>query len=164
MGPSPSKASARGPVQARRRGSRAACVPRDGVLYAGDLVFAGVTPFLLDASVQGWLEAIEWLRTFDAETLVPGHGPVARDPKRALDDMSAYLELVQTAAKTGNDPVAGAKALQDTKFGEWETAADRDIVAVTVAMRELRGEPIDPGQAIAPMLQHRGAPISCCGV
>jgi cyclase len=54
-----------------------AWVPDRSVLFTGDLVFAGGTPFVPMGSVSGSLVALGRVRGFGAETLVPGHGPVS---------------------------------------------------------------------------------------
>ena len=53
-----------------------AYLPDQKVLFAGDLVFNGGTPFVLMGSVSGSLAAAERVRSFDADVVVPGHGPV----------------------------------------------------------------------------------------
>ena len=53
-----------------------AWIPERGVLFAGDLVFNGGTPFVLMGSVAGSLAALGRVRRFGAPMIVPGHGPV----------------------------------------------------------------------------------------
>ena len=52
-------------------------IPERSVVFAGDLLFNGGTPFALMGSISGWIEVLEdVLRPLGARTLVPGHGPV----------------------------------------------------------------------------------------
>jgi len=59
-----------------------AWLPNDGVLYTGDLVFHGGTPFILMGSATGSIASLDVLRSFGATTIVPGHGK-ARHSTRA---------------------------------------------------------------------------------
>src|SRR4051795_3298556 len=77
---------------AHTTGDVVAWLPGEKVLFAGDLVFNGGTPFVLMGSVEGALDALETLRSFDATTIVPGHGPVCGP--EVIDDVRGYLELV----------------------------------------------------------------------
>src|SRR5262249_18718169 len=47
-------------------------VPQRRLLFSGDLLFHGGTPFLLQGSVAGALTALDLLRGLGAETIVPG--------------------------------------------------------------------------------------------
>src|SRR5947199_24664 len=71
-------------------------LPTERVFFAGDLVFNGGTPFVLMGSVDGALDALETLRSFNAATIVPGHGPVCGP--EVIDDVRGYLELVRDVA------------------------------------------------------------------
>ncbi|HEV2369999.1 MAG TPA: MBL fold metallo-hydrolase, partial [Acidimicrobiales bacterium] len=51
-------------------------LPGSRVVFAGDLVFNGGTPFVLMGSVAGSLEALQVLRRLQPDVVVPGHGPV----------------------------------------------------------------------------------------
>ena len=52
-------------------------IPDRSVLFAGDLVFNGGTPFLLMGSIAGAIEVLTGvLRPLGARVIVPGHGPV----------------------------------------------------------------------------------------
>ena len=72
-------------------------VPGRKVLFAGDLLFNGGTPFLVMGSLAGALEAVEALRDYGAETIVPGHGPVAGPG--LIEDVLRYLRFVQRLAR-----------------------------------------------------------------
>jgi uncharacterized sulfatase len=61
-----------------------------GVLFAGDIAFLDRTPTTPQADIGEWLAAITTLRALGAATIVPGHGPVARDT-RPFDQTAAYL-------------------------------------------------------------------------
>lgn len=71
-------------------------LPGQGIVFTGDLVFRGGTPFLPMGSLSGSLRALELLRSLDAQTVVPGHGPVT-DPS-AYDDTERYLLYVAELA------------------------------------------------------------------
>ncbi|MEQ1437913.1 MBL fold metallo-hydrolase [Fontimonas sp. SYSU GA230001] len=63
----------------------------DGVLFTGDLVFAGRIPFLGDADSAGWLAALDKLADPRARVLVPGHGTASTDAQAALRLTRDYL-------------------------------------------------------------------------
>jgi cyclase len=69
-----------------------AWLPEQSVLFCGDLVFNGGTPFLLMGSVSGAIEVLEdVVAPLGAATVVPGHGPVfsGDEPIRATLDYRA---------------------------------------------------------------------------
>ncbi|MSR15213.1 MAG: MBL fold metallo-hydrolase [Gammaproteobacteria bacterium] len=66
-------------------------VEPDGVLYSGDIVYAGRVPFVGDADTRAWLGAIERLLKIPARVLVPGHGPASRSPRDELQLTHEYL-------------------------------------------------------------------------
>ena len=51
-------------------------VPDAGVVYAGDILFIGSTPIMWAGPVINWIDALDRLLGLDADTYVPGHGPV----------------------------------------------------------------------------------------
>ncbi len=51
-------------------------LPKERVLFTGDVCFHLVTPAAFDAHVGGWIRIAERiLKAFPVETIVPGHGP-----------------------------------------------------------------------------------------
>jgi glyoxylase-like metal-dependent hydrolase (beta-lactamase superfamily II) len=63
----------------------------DGVLFAGDIAFAGRLPFVGGGDSRGWLQAIDRLLALRPRVMVPGHGPASRDPAVHLAFTREYL-------------------------------------------------------------------------
>lgn len=78
--------------------------PSSATLWSGDLLFIERTPSI-DGDLKGWLRVLEQLREVPARTVIPGHGPVTRDPAAALDNQQRYLgtllEDVRSAIRQG---------------------------------------------------------------
>lgn len=70
-------------------------VEAEGVLFAGDLVFAGRVPFVGDADSRAWLAAIERLDTLAPRMMITGHGPVSRNARADLLLTRDYLRFVR---------------------------------------------------------------------
>ncbi|MCO5100519.1 MAG: MBL fold metallo-hydrolase [Burkholderiaceae bacterium] len=60
-------------------------VEEEGVLFAGDLIFAGRVPFVGDADPSAWLAALDKLSAQRPRVVVTGHGPASTD---ALADLA----------------------------------------------------------------------------
>jgi cyclase len=89
------------PTPAHTTNDVVAWIPEQSVLFTGDLVFVGGTPFVPMGSVSGSLRALHWLRSFNARTLVPGHGAIS-EPS-AIDAVEAYLRFIQDTARRGKE-------------------------------------------------------------
>ena len=63
-------------------------LPREKVLYTGDMMFAGIS-WLGDGYVNEWPETLERAKALDFEIVVPGHGPPFSDRSR-IDLVQAY--------------------------------------------------------------------------
>ena len=141
-------------------------LPAERVLFAGDLVFNGGTPFVLMGSVEGALQALDVLRRFDATTVVPGHGPVCGP--EVIDDVRGYLELVRDVATRAHaEGVSPLDAARQTDLGAYAELHDKERIVGNLhrAMAELagtpRGGPIDIFSAFADMLTYNGGPLRC---
>lgn len=138
------------------------------VLFAGDLVFHGGTPFALFGSVSGTITAMDRLESYPAEVMVPGHGPVTRGDgiTAALNDQREYLRFVQTEAAAGiaagRSPLEHAQTVDLGRFAEW-TDSERLVGNLHVAYRE---EGKNPGfeipAAIGDMITYNGGALPRC--
>jgi cyclase len=144
-------------------------IPERSVLFAGDLVFNGGTPFVLMGSVAGAIEVLEQVvLPLGAATIVPGHGPVfgGREPIDAtLDYLRFVLGLAASAREAGLTPLEAARQAGLGRFAAWPDA-ERIVGNLHRAMAELggvaRGGPVDIVSALMDMVAYNGgAPLTC---
>ena len=142
-------------------------LPERRVLFAGDLVFNGGTPFVLMGSISGSFEALDRLRGFDADVVVPGHGPVC-DPS-VFDQLERYYRFVHdVATEARRAGVAALEAAREADLGEFAELTDSERLVGNLhrAMFELDGGPpggaIDYVAAIGEMIAYNGGrPLRC---
>jgi cyclase len=144
-----------------------AWVPERKLLFSGDLVFNGGTPFAMAGSVVGWLEVIPQLRALGAERIVPGHGPVC-DPS-VLDTIEKYLRWIDALSREGHR--AGTPPLELARkqdLGEFAGLTDPERIVGNLhrAYAELGG--VAPGgnigvpTAFSDMVAYNGGqPLRC---
>ncbi|MCZ7662940.1 MAG: MBL fold metallo-hydrolase [Thermoleophilia bacterium] len=68
-------------------------IPELKTILPNDLVYNGWHPWNELERDGHWLRIIDWLRTFDAQTIVPGHGPVCGP--EIYDVMETWLRTFQ---------------------------------------------------------------------
>ncbi len=143
-------------------------LPERSVLFCGDLLFNGGTPFVLMGSVAGAIDVLETVvAPLGARTIVAGHGPVAGP--ELIDDVLSYLRFVMTTAREGLD--AGLTPLEtarDADLGEFGGLSDHERIVGNLhrACAELSGTPcggpIDLRAALADMISYNGGrPLTC---
>jgi len=71
-------------------------VPERGALFAGDLVFRGRIPFVGQADSRQWIASLARLIEFRPLIMIPGHGPVSREPLADLEMTRDYLVYLRT--------------------------------------------------------------------
>jgi cyclase len=149
---------------AHTAGDATVFLPKERVLFAGDLAFHDVTPLAFQGHVGRWIETADRLLAFEADVIVPGHGPIgARADVRLMRD---YLALVHRESRVRFDAGMPAEAAaRDIKLGvyaSWreperilpnvmrcyqefrgETDRDLDIPAMLAGMQALRGRGLD---------------------
>jgi cyclase len=145
-------------------------LPERSVLFAGDLLFNGGTPFLLSGSVLGAIDVLEgFLRPLGAHTIVPGHGPVGGPGM--IDQVLGYLQFVRDVARDGHaagvTPLELARGTDLGAYAEWTDPErivgnlHRAYADLTVPVAE-RGGPIDFPGALGDMVTYNGGrPLSC---
>jgi cyclase len=144
-------------------------IPERSVLFCGDLIFNGGTPFLLMGSITGAVEVLEnVVKPLNAEIIVPGHGQVFSD-SAPIDDTLDYLRFVADVAASGHraglSPLDAARDADLGKFAGWADA-ERIVGNLYRAYAEHVGAPpgaaIDVVQALSDMVAYNGgAPLTC---
>lgn len=145
-------------------------LPDRSVLFAGDLLFNGGTPFLLSGSVLGAIDVLEgFLHPLGARTIVPGHGPVGGP--EMIDQVLGYLRFVRDVARDGHaagvTPLELARGTDLGAYAEW-TDPERIVGNLHRAYADLavpaaeRGGPIDFPGALGDMVTYNGGrPLTC---
>ena len=143
-------------------------IPDRSVLFAGDLLFNGGTPFLLMGSITGAIEVLEQVvAPLGAQTIVPGHGPVGGP--ELIDDVLGYLRFVQDTARRGRDAgLSPLDAARQTDLGRYADLLDPERIVGNLhrGYAELdgaeRGAPIDLVAALTDMIAYNGGrPLTC---
>ncbi len=81
-------------------GDAIAWVPDVRVVFAGDIVFNGVTPIMWAGPVDNWLAALERIELLEPDVVVGGHGPpCGLDEVRTLRDY--WTALSEAVAESG---------------------------------------------------------------
>lgn len=143
-----------------------AWVPERGVLFTGDVVWSGVTPYLLMGSITGSLEALARMRALGASVIVPGHGQVGGP--ELLDATEAYVRWIRKIARDGlrrgTSPLTAAR---EADLGAFAGLLDSERLVGNLhrAYAELEGlEPgarLDVAASFREMVAFHGGLPSC---
>ncbi len=132
-------------------------VPSTRTVFAGDLLFTGVTPNSWSGTVDSWRTALERIVELEPEVVVPGHGPVGG--LDAVAELDRYWGWLQTQAtpllRDGLSPARAARKIvlsetfRDQPWSTWESV-ERTVCNVVVIDRTRRGA--------SPYISHRERP------
>lgn len=143
-----------------------AWVPERAVLFTGDVVWSGVTPYILMGSVTGSLRALERLRALGPAVVVPGHGPVGGP--ELIDATEAYLRLLQGLAEDGlRRGVGPLQAAREADIGAFAGLLDSERLVGNLhrAYAELDGlapgARIDVAASFKEMVAFHGGLLAC---
>ncbi|MBJ7332249.1 MAG: MBL fold metallo-hydrolase [Solirubrobacteraceae bacterium] len=120
-------------------------VPDAGVVFAADILFVDATPVMWVGPVEGWIAALDTLLALEADTFVPGHGPVTdRAGVQAVRDYWTWLrEIVVREHAAGRSPLDAARAAarddEFGRFGAW-VRPERMLISVTTIHHALSGK------------------------
>jgi glyoxylase-like metal-dependent hydrolase (beta-lactamase superfamily II) len=117
------------PGKGHTQGDTIAWLPDQKILYAGDLVEYGATPYTGDAHLTDWPATLDALRALKPEKLVPGRGDALTTPETCEEAMSmtqAFISDLFTNAQKGREAgqslketYDAIKAAMDPKYGDW---------------------------------------------
>lgn len=113
---------------------------QSATLFTGDLLFIERTP-VVEGDIKGLIATIDTLKTYPAKQVVPGHGPVAKDWIKALEDEQRYLNAVLTdvraAIKKGDSmeqAMSTAAAGERDKWLLFDIANRRNVNTIFTAL------------------------------
>jgi len=137
------------------------------VLFAGDVVLPGCTPFVLMGSVTGSLAAVERLARLDPLVVVGGHGPVGGP--EVFEPTTAYLTWVLDVAReglaAGRSPLEAARAPLPAEF-RGLLDPERLVGNLHRAYLELSGgrpgAPVDVAPVFGEMVTWNGGTVPTC--
>jgi quinoprotein relay system zinc metallohydrolase 2 len=114
-----------------------------GILWAGDLLFAGRVP-ALDGSITGWLKALDTLQAIPAKAAIPGHGPAsvlwpagARDERHYLETLAGDVRAGIAAGKDIDRLAATAGQSERRSWALFDSYNGHNVI---VAYKELQWE------------------------
>ena len=109
-------------------------LPKERIVVAGDLV-AYPLPNMIDGYPVEWVQTLQSLAQLDADTIVPGHGPILHDKayvyllrdfmKSAVDQVNEKLRQTSPAMFQTVDDVRGAVDL--SPFRQRFAGNDKDL-------------------------------------
>jgi len=119
-------------------------VPKEGVVFAGDVLFRLCTPMGWTGSYAKWIKILDLIVSLKPNVIVPGHGPVCGI--EGVKEMKAYLEYLRDESKhcfeQGLTSLEASKRIDFGPYGAWRAPA-RIYLNVERAYREFRNEPED---------------------
>jgi glyoxylase-like metal-dependent hydrolase (beta-lactamase superfamily II) len=103
-------------------------VPDERVVFAGDLMFVGVTPIMWVGPVENWLAGLDRIIELTPRAVVPGHGPTT--DADGVRQMRSYWEFVASAVREGRTAAEIMRELPEP-FAEWDNP---ERIAVNAAI------------------------------
>jgi glyoxylase-like metal-dependent hydrolase (beta-lactamase superfamily II) len=95
-------------------------VEEEGVLFVGDLMFAGRIPFVGDADSRGWIAAIDRVVGYEPRVMVGGHGDASRNAAADLRLTRDYLVyLRKTMGDAADELVDFEEAYRKTDWSRF---------------------------------------------
>lgn len=143
---------------AHTRGDAYVWLPDSRVLFTGDLVFNGGTPFALSGSPSGWLETLDEMAALKPRVVVPGHGAVGGP--ELFEPVVDYLEFLWNAAVAARDRgLTPLEAARQIDLGKFSALPERERIVGNLhrALAELNQTDVDFSSAWEDMYQYNGA-------
>lgn len=111
------------------KGDTVVWLPKERVLFSGDLVEYGATPYTGDAYLLDWPTTLDNVAALDPVALVPGRGDALTTPetiKEGIGGTRAFITAMYAAVKAGKEQGKALKEIyEDTyaalkpEFGGW---------------------------------------------
>lgn len=111
------------------KGDTVAWLPQQKVLFSGDLVEYGATPYAGDAYFSDWPATLDRVEALGAEAIVPGRGNALTDPamcRKAIAETRSFIGDLYASVRAGvasghelKRVFADTHAALGPKYGQW---------------------------------------------
>lgn len=101
------------------KGDTVVWLPKEKVLFSGDLVEQGAAPYCGDAYLTEWPETLEKVKALGARKLVPGRGPALQSAAAvgaAIEGTKGFIQGLMGAARAGVSAGEPLKAVFDRTY------------------------------------------------
>lgn len=116
---------------AHTQGDVIAHLPDAGVVYTGDILFIDGTPLMWAGPLSNWIAACDLIISLDAETIVPGHGPIT--DTAGVERVKDYLHYVDAEARARHQAgMTVDEAAADIGLGQFADWLDAERLAINV--------------------------------
>lgn len=136
------------------KGDTVVWLPKEKVLFSGDLVEYGATPYTGDAYHEDWPATLDQVQALGPQKLVPGRGDALQSPEKCqeaikgtrdfLADMYSTVKAGKAAGKPLSECYAETYAKLKPKYGHWVIFDHCLPFDVTRCYDEAGGEHPDP--------------------
>jgi len=111
------------------KGDTVAWLPKERVLFSGDLVEFGATPYTGDAYLRDWPATLDRIAALNPRALVPGRGDALQNPAQVAESLRGTRAFVTKMYESVRDARAAGKDLKQAydetyaklkpEFGHW---------------------------------------------
>jgi len=139
---------------AHTRGDTLVWLPREKILFTGDVCVNGPHNFLRDGNITEWIKALEAAGKLGAMIVCPGHGPmggpeIIADQQRYFIELQKGVQALVEAKKTPAEvkaavPALGAELRKIAAIARYVPSDRWFTPHVDKVWRELGGAPLPP--------------------
>ncbi len=106
------------------KGDSVVWMPKEKVLFAGDLLTYRTHPVNRLGNFMNWIPALDFLKKkFPARHIIPGHGPLPPRGTKIIDETKAFLTRLRSrtaaALRKEKSPARAAKLVQMPEYVRW---------------------------------------------
>jgi glyoxylase-like metal-dependent hydrolase (beta-lactamase superfamily II) len=111
------------------KGDTVVWLPKERILFSGDLVEEGATPYCGDAYLRDWPQTLDRVEALGARKLVPGRGAALTTPAQVARGIEGTRAFVRAMVREVERGVRAKRPLKDVfdrthkaltpKFGRW---------------------------------------------
>ena len=111
------------------KGDTVAWLPQEKILFSGDLVEFGATPYAGDAYFKDWPQTLDNLAALKPEKLVPGRGAALQTPEQVQEGLAGTRAFISDLYNSVKESAAQGEDLRKVyeatfaklqpKYGQW---------------------------------------------